>query len=120
MKPAYSTTVLFPIPHGVMGAVLVTGNVGLKTRASLSLGGSGNGRGLHRHGSGGGLVVGVGGDLQPARSRRHQAYGVAGEQRKVLGVKEERRCHQVGCVGARGVSEQQVAAFQGCDGDRAA
>lgn len=78
--------------------------------ASLSLGGSGNGGGLHRHGSGGGLVVGVGGDLESARPRRHQADGVAGEQRQVLGVEEERGGHQVGRAGARGVGEEQVAA----------
>lgn len=91
---------------------------GVGSEASLSLGGSGNGRGLHRHGSGGDLVVvGVGGDLEPARPRRHQADGVAGEQRQVLGVEEERRGHQVGRVGGRGVGEQQVAAVQRRDGD---
>lgn len=90
---------------------------GVGSEASLSLGGSGNGRGLHRHGSGGDLVVGVGGDLEPARPRRHQADGVAGEQRQVLGVEEERRGHQVGRVGGRGVGKQQVAAVQRRDGD---
>lgn len=65
-------------------------------------------------------MMGVGGDLQPPGPGRHQADGVAGENGQVLGVQEERRGHQVGCVTGRGVGEQQVAAIQRSDGDRAA
>lgn len=65
-------------------------------------------------------MVGVGGDLEPPGAGRHQADGVAGEQRQVLGVQEERRGHQVGRAGGRRVGEQQVAAFQRGDGDGAA
>lgn len=86
---------------------------------SLSLGSSGYGRGLHRH-SRGGLMMSVGGDLQPPRPGRHQADGVAGENGQVLGVQEERRGHQVWRVTSRGVGEQQVAAIQRSDGNRAA
>lgn len=86
---------------------------------SLSLGSSGYGRGLHRH-SRGGLMMSVGGDLQPPGPGRHQADGVAGENRQVLGVQEERRGHQVWRVTSRGVGEQQVAAIQRSDGNRAA
>lgn len=67
-------------------------------QASLSLGGSGDGGSLHRNGSRGGLMVGVGSDLEPARPGGHQANGVAGEQRQILGVQEERRGYQVGRV----------------------
>lgn len=53
--------------------------------------------------------MGVGGQLQPPYPR-HQADGVTGEQRQVLGVQEER------CA-ARRVGEQKVAAVQRRDGD---
>lgn len=59
---------------------------------SLSLGSSGYSGGLHGHGRGG-LVVGLGGYLQPPGPGRHQADRVAGEHRQVLGVQEERRGH---------------------------
>lgn len=59
-------------------------------------------------------------DLQPPRPGRHQADGVAGEQRQVLVIQEERRGHQVGRVTSGGVGEQQVTAVQRCDGDCAA
>lgn len=62
----------------------------------------------------------VGSDLKPSRAGRHQADGVAGEQRQVLGVQEERRGHQVGGVTSRSVGEQQVTAIQRGDGDCAA
>lgn len=113
VKPPYSL-------HGVKGVVHdVRNRASIQGAASLSLGGSGNGRGLHRHSGRGGLMMGVGGDLQAARARRHQADGV-GEQRQVLGVQEERRGHQVGRVAGGGVGEQQVAAVQRSDGDGAA
>lgn len=62
----------------------------------------------------------VGSDLKPSHAGRHQADGVAGEQRQVLGVQEERRGHQVGGVTSRSVGEQQVTAVQRGDGDCAA
>lgn len=65
-------------------------------------------------------MMGISSDLQPPRPGRHQADGVAGEQRQVLRAQEERRGHQVGRVASGGVGEQQVAAVQRSDGDRAA
>lgn len=65
-------------------------------------------------------MVTVGSDLKTSRGGRHQADGVAGEQRQALGVQKERRGHQVGCVTSGCVGEQQVTAVQRGDGDRAA
>lgn len=65
------------------------------------------------------MMVSVGSDLQAPGAGGHQADGVAGEQRQVLG-EEERRGHQVGRVAGGGVGEQQVGAVQRSDGDCAA
>lgn len=61
-------------------------------------------------------MMSISSDLQPPRPGRHQADGVAGKQRQVLVVQEERRGHQVGRV-TTGVGEQQVTAIQRSDGD---
>lgn len=65
-------------------------------------------------------MMSISSDLQPPCPGRHQADGVAGEQRQVLRVQEERRGHQVGRVTSRRVSEQQVTAIQRGDRDCAA
>lgn len=114
-RPPYSLHGEIKVVHDIRNRALIQDAAWL---ASLSLGGSGNGRGLHS--SRGGLMMTVGSDLQPPRTGRHQADGVAGEQRQVLGVQEERRGHQVGRVASRGVGEQQVTAIQRSDGDCAA
>lgn len=65
-------------------------------------------------------MMSISSDLQPPRPSRHQADRVAGEQRQVLRVQEERRGHQVGRVTSGSVGEQQVTAIQRGDGDCAA
>ncbi len=110
-RPPYSICGVREVVHDIKNRALIQDAARL---ASLSLGGSGNGRGLHRHSSRGGLMMSIGGDLQP-RPGRHQADRV--EQRQVLGVQEELRGHQVGRVTSGGVGEQQVTAIQRSDGD---
>lgn len=79
---------------------------------SLGLGGGADGGGGHCR-RGDSIVVcsdmQIEGPSSPCSSSgRHQAHRVAGEQRQVLWVKEERRRHQVRGAASIGVGKKQV------------